>query len=249
MSSPIEHGSRDTSVDTDSRESSTEPLLTPSLGRPSLLPKVKMEMLRETSASTTPLAVRMGILVWLTLQNSVHTLLIRYSRARHVEKMFLSSVAVFFTELLKLFICIVVIIYEERGVTQAFSQILHQVFGNPWDTMKVCIPAMIYTIQNNLFYLGATHLEAATFMVTSQLKIFTTAIFSVMILHKRLSTTQWFALATLFTGVSIVQLQQTSASESTFTQQRPLIGEYILLFSQILILSCFYSFHSTQSGA
>lgn len=80
--------------------------------------QVKMEMLRETSTRTTPLSVRMGILVWLTLQNSVHTLLLRYSRARHVEKMFLSSAAVFFTELLKLLICIVVIIYEERGVTQ-----------------------------------------------------------------------------------------------------------------------------------
>uniref|UniRef100_F1L5U2 UDP-galactose/UDP-N-acetylglucosamine transporter srf-3 n=1 Tax=Ascaris suum TaxID=6253 RepID=F1L5U2_ASCSU len=237
MSSPIEHGSTDTSMHTDARESSTEPLLTPSLGRPSLSPQVKMEMLRETSTRTTPLSVRMGILVWLTLQNSVHTLLLRYSRARHVEKMFLSSAAVFFTELLKLLICIVVIIYEERGVTQTFSQILRQVFGNPWDTMKVCIPAMIYTIQNNLFYVGASHLEAATFMVTSQLKIFTTAIFSVIILHKRLSTTQWFALATLFVGVSIVQLQQTSATESTFTQQRPLIG-----FSAVLVASLLSGF-------
>uniref|UniRef100_A0A914R811 Sugar phosphate transporter domain-containing protein n=1 Tax=Parascaris equorum TaxID=6256 RepID=A0A914R811_PAREQ len=71
--------------------------------------------------------------------------------------------------------------------------------------MKVCIPAMIYTIQNNLFYLGRST-DPPIFQVTSQLKIFTTAIFSVMILHKRLSTTQWFALFSGFSAVLVASL-------------------------------------------
>lgn len=53
----------------------------------------------------------------------------------------------------------------DESVCRAFKLTRRQVFNNPWDTAKVCLPALIYTVQNNLFYLAATHLEAATFMV------------------------------------------------------------------------------------
>jgi solute carrier family 35 (UDP-sugar transporter), member A1/2/3 len=43
--------------------------------------------------------------------------------------------------------------------------------------------------------------------VSYQLKILTTALFSVGMLNKRLSRLQWVALVCLFTGVAIVQLQ------------------------------------------
>ena len=42
---------------------------------------------------------------------------------------------------------------------------MNQVVRQPYDTLKVCIPAMIYIVQNNLFYVAASHLDAATFMV------------------------------------------------------------------------------------
>ena len=41
-----------------------------------------------------------------------------------------------------------------------------QVYDQPWDTLKVCLPAMLYILQNNLFYIAASHLDAATFMVS-----------------------------------------------------------------------------------
>lgn len=40
-----------------------------------------------------------------------------------------------------------------------------QIYDQPLDTLKVCLPAMLYTLQNNLFYIAASHLDAATFMV------------------------------------------------------------------------------------
>jgi UDP-sugar transporter A1/2/3 len=62
-------------------------------------------------------------------------------------------------------------------------------------------------IQNNLQYVAATNLEAATFQVTYQMKILTTAAFSVMLLRKKLSTIQWISLLFLALGVGIVQIQ------------------------------------------
>lgn len=37
---------------------------------------------------------------------------------------------------------------------------------------QVCVPAMVYVIQNNLFYIAASHLEAATFMVGAVYSIY-----------------------------------------------------------------------------
>lgn len=59
--------------------------------------------------------IKLVVLIWLVLQNSVHTLLLRYSRARDVSEMFFSSVAVFFTEIIKVIICLYMVSIEENG--------------------------------------------------------------------------------------------------------------------------------------
>lgn len=91
------------------------------------------------------------------------------------------------------------------------------VFTN--ESWKLAIPAVIYTIQNNLQYLAVSNLDAATFQVTYQLKILTTAIFSVLMLGRTLSMRKWLSLLLLIVGVSIIQVPQTisqpPASEST----------------------------------
>ena len=43
--------------------------------------------------------------------------------------------------------------------------------------------------------------------MTYQLKLLTTAAFSVLFLHKRISVVQWISQIILFVGVGIVQLQ------------------------------------------
>ncbi|KAI6175489.1 UDP-galactose transporter [Aphelenchoides bicaudatus] len=171
-------------------------------------------------ASTTKLAV----LIWLALQNAVHTILIRYSRARDVPEMFFSSVAVFFTEVFKVVVCLYMVCGEARGLFGGVRLIKKQVYDQPWDTLKVCIPAMLYICQNNLFYVAASHLDAATFMIVSQLKIFATAIFSILLLDRKLARIQWISLAVLSAGVILVQLQQGSTKQKEDSRMNPFIG-------------------------
>ncbi|PIO56969.1 Nucleotide-sugar transporter, partial [Teladorsagia circumcincta] len=104
-----------------------------------------------------------------------------------------------------------------------FGVLMDQVVRQPYDTLKVCVPAMVYIVQNNLFYIAASHLDAATFMITSQLKIFTAAIFTVIILKRSLTGAQWFALLVLFVGVSLVQVQSAGGGSSGLDGQRPLV--------------------------
>ena len=61
-----------------------------------------------------------------------------------------------------------------------------------------------------LQYVAATNLDVPTFQVTYNLKILTTALFSVILLGRRLYSRQWFALALLAVGVGIVQLQNAT---------------------------------------
>lgn len=65
----------------------------------------------------------------------------------------------------------------------------------------------LLVIQNNLQFVAVSNLEAATFQVSYQMKILTTAAFSVVLLRKKLSPMKWLALFFLALGVGIVQLQ------------------------------------------
>lgn len=70
----------------------------------------------------------------------------------------------------------------------------------------MAIPAALYTIANNLQYIGISNLEPATFQVTYQFKIIVTAIFSVFILRQRLTVKKWIALLLLMAGVIVVSV-------------------------------------------
>ena len=73
------------------------------------------------------------------------------------------------------------------------------------------------------------------FSVSYQLKILTTALFSVALLKKQLSRTQWISMLLLFLGVAIVQSHETSESSVDPASQNRLVG-----FSAVLI-SCLFS--------
>lgn len=82
--------------------------------------------------------------------------------------------------------------------------------------------ALLYTIQKNLLYLAISNLDAAVFQVTYQAKILTTALFSVILLGKKLSCRKIIGLLVLTLGVSLVQLDKVeeNASKSYQEQQR-----------------------------
>ena len=67
--------------------------------------------------------------------------------------------------------------------------------------LRMSVPALLYTVQNNCLYIGFLHLEAAVGQVTYQSKILFTAFFSVLMLGKTLKAPQWLALLLLAAGV------------------------------------------------
>nr|CAD7605170.1 unnamed protein product [Timema genevievae] len=148
----------------------------------------------------------------------------RYARTRTGD-MFLSSTAVLMSEVVKLGTCLV-LVYLEEGNFNLFVNSLHNtIIKQPMDTLKVCVPSFVYLMQNNLLYVSASHLDAATYQVSYQLKILTTAMFAVLILRRSLRFIQWVSLLFLLAGVVLVQLAHTDSPSSVNNiEQNRLIG-------------------------
>ena len=172
----------------------------------------------------------------LVIQNSALVLTMRYSRILPGPT-YLSSTAVMLSELLKTTISVAIFLYTRYNTapeqdtpllsptTESSSssrpglrQLFDEVFGPGSGIAKMLIPAVLYTLQNNLQFVAASHLDAACFQVSYQCKILTTAVFAVALLHQRISPLKWFSLLILTLGVGIVQLPSSSHPSSQGNQ-------------------------------
>ena len=113
--------------------------------------------------------------------------------------------AVLVTELIKLPLSTALLCYEMRSISAAVGQLWNDIALQPFDTLKISIPALLYTIQNNALFVAVGNLEAAVFQVTYQLKTLTTAVLTVVLLGRRQQAHQWFALVLLTAGAAMVQ--------------------------------------------
>uniref|UniRef100_A0A8K9XQC5 Solute carrier family 35 member 2 n=1 Tax=Oncorhynchus mykiss TaxID=8022 RepID=A0A8K9XQC5_ONCMY len=151
----------------------------------------------------------------LVVQNASLILSIRYVRTLPGDRFFTTS-AVVMAEVLKVLTCLLIILFQRKGNLKEFIVLQYNSIVIQYkDTLKLAVPALIYTLQNNLQYVAISNLPAATFQVTYQLKILTTALFSVLMLRKSLSRIQWLSLLLLFAGVAIVQLEQEGKQKET----------------------------------
>lgn len=126
-----------------------------------------------------------------------------------------TSTAVFLGETVKLAVSLTMALSEvSRHVspgapaTTLFANLLSAVFtGDSW---KMAVPAVLYTLQNSLQYVAVSNLDPSLYMVTYQLKILSSAIFSVTILRRQLGATKWLSLILLMIGVAVVQIPSSS---------------------------------------
>jgi UDP-sugar transporter A1/2/3 len=139
-------------------------------------------------------------LVALVIQNSGLAIVMRYTLifAKPGER-YMTSTAVLFAEVLKLFISTALCyIVDAKQDPKAFTHILHTEFiGNRGDFAKLMVPSILYTLQNSLQYFSMSRLSAPVFQVLYQMKIITTAVFSVTLLARKITGLQWMSVVAL----------------------------------------------------
>lgn len=157
-------------------------------------------------------------LVALVFQNSGLAVAMRYTFISAVADggRYITSTAVLIAEVMKFFISLLACFVLDSDMNlQKFIVLLRNELGNnKLDWLKLTIPSVLYTLQNSLQYYSMSCLSAPVFQVLYQMKIITTAVFSVLILSKRISSTQWISVVALALGVALVQLSQSVHSGS-----------------------------------
>uniref|UniRef100_H2ZM52 UDP-N-acetylglucosamine transporter n=1 Tax=Ciona savignyi TaxID=51511 RepID=H2ZM52_CIOSA len=179
-------------------------------------------------------AIKYVVLVLLVLQTTCMVLIVRYTRTVKSEgPRYLPSTVVLLAEFVKFLSCLFVIFYQCGFHLRKFiSEVKHGIFGNPLETIKISVPSGIYAFQNNLLFVALNYLDAPTYQVTYQLKILMTALFSTVVLRKRLSSTQWISLVLLMVGVALVQYPSEGTSvESAQSWSNRMFGVGSLLIA------------------
>jgi hypothetical protein len=150
----------------------------------------KRKARKQKDQNASAVAIKYAALLLLVAQMVGLVLLMRYSRTNHdaAQPLYLASTAVFIMEVMKLVICCGVIAYQSGG--NLLGELNKHVVNAPVEMLKLSVPSFLYTVQNNLLYLALTNLDAATYQVCYQLKILTTAVFSMILLQVRSSSSR-----------------------------------------------------------
>ncbi len=121
------------------------------------------------------LVVRYGSLALLVFQNTFLVVFMSYSRShQHGDSkiLYASSTAVVTMEIMKFACCIGVISLEKKsdrdvggGGGGLQKSIEENLLNQPEEIMRLAVPSVLYSIQNNLLYYALSHLDAATFQV------------------------------------------------------------------------------------
>ena len=157
----------------------------------------------------------------------------RYSRIAHPpDQTYISTTAVLCGEFLKLTVASMITFVVDCGSdVRRFRDLLRVEFiDNRKDFLKLFVPSGLYVVQNNLQFIATSNLPAEIFQVLTNMKIVTTAIFSVIMLGKAQTKLQWGSIIALTAGIAIVQLSQ-SKSSSVSENQNKMIGLICVLSS------------------
>lgn len=115
-----------------------------------------------------------------------------------------ASTTVLMTELMKfaLVLCVLALKHGRSLAAYLRATLTWQ------ETLPFVVPALCFTLQTNVLWLGISLLDPPTYMITGQLKISLTALFAACLLGQSFRRIQLLALGMLQIGVVLVQIGQ-----------------------------------------
>lgn len=172
------------------------------------------------SASIAFGRIKIAVLLVLCFQNSVFTVLRRYSQGV-LKETYSKHEVLLFGEIVKIIFSAYVISKQHRPGVSLGTYLC----GLLRSSRKMFALSLIYGLMNILSYVALRNISAGIFTICAQLKIFTTATFSTVMLQRRYSSVKWRALFTLVIGVLLFSEStwntiETESSVSTSKDSR-----------------------------
>lgn len=188
-------------------------------------------------------------LLVLAVQNSALILSMRYSRTIPGPR-YNPTTTVLLSEMIKTVFSMIILLFtrwrsrKEPGTATSEEGSGRSILRESLDDIlqsnaiiPIMIPAILYTIQNNLQYLAASNLDAGTFQVLYQGKILTTAFFAVLILRQKLTVVKWSAILILTVGIVFVSYPSSALKKvvrSDIAADQRMIGLLAVLSACVL---------------
>ncbi|ORX50291.1 nucleotide-sugar transporter [Piromyces finnis] len=177
----------------------------------------------------------------LVIQNNITVSVMRHSKT--LPDKYLSSTAVVCSEVLKLIVSMIIhICCRKKEITHpekySFKIMMNELFGKDSDCKKIMIPAVLYLIQNNIQYFAASKLDVATYQITYKMKLIMTALFSVLLLKRKLYKHQWSSIVLLAAGITMVQFP-TGNKTASATNSTEIFDNFLGVFS--IFIACLSS--------
>ena len=149
--------------------------------------------------------VRWAVLCGFILLHSALTIALRVEAIMtDIHNPCINSTQVCMTEMVKLFLAFVAcLLFDARGSVALLLTQLEKAFVEEGaDLLKLCVPAVLYTVQNNLQYVIET---SPLFVIMYDCKVITTALFYTYMLNRGFSLKEWSTIIALTFGIAAVQ--------------------------------------------
>lgn len=167
--------------------------------------------------------IKLWVLILLCCQNCFHAVLTRYSTSI-LKESYSTSEVVMMSEFLKLVASAFLVFYDKSPTTSDGAGI-GKLFWLAMNSSQIVLLVVMYSFANILAYASLSRIDAGVYTVLQQLKIFTTAGFSVLFLGTSISYTKIRGLILLAVGCLLVASPaynkppqpESSGSEADYT--------------------------------
>ena len=167
-------------------------------------------------------SMKAALLIGVVVQNAALNLAARWSRVEAEETEAVTgcssapTTVVLTMEVVKIVMAFLLFRLEFGGsLLGAFREVHRVTSEQSIECLKIAVPALVYVVQNNLLLVAAANLEGPILALFGQLKILTTAVFSVVLLGRTLGARRWVALFALTAAIATVQISQMGPSEES----------------------------------
>ena len=96
------------------------------------------------------------------------------------------------------------------------------------NSLTMLVPAALYLVMNILGFVALGRIDAGTFTVLAQMKVLSTALFSVTVLGKHLTKRKWRALVMLVLGVVLITYESMPKKEDKDTEEHHAWHDYLI---------------------